>query len=174
LNTQSHETSLASLVQHISDDLADADPGTLAELRRLTPDDPGGSAFWRIVVGHLDRELPAGDNRNEALRRWAVILRACAQLHGLHNSSRRLGTALAKAGVSEARVNKLLRTSGDALFDQVRAITHQLVSAGTLVDVTGFTRLVLSDGRPHEREIRQGIANDYYAVIFSVEKENND
>jgi CRISPR type I-E-associated protein CasB/Cse2 len=173
LNGQGNEAggSLVSLIQCIVDDLNDADPGTRAELRRLTPDDPGGPAFWRIVVRHLDRELPVGDQRDQALRQWAAILRALAQLHALHNSSHRLGTVLAEADISELRVNKLLRTSGDRLFDQVRAVSHQLVSAGVSVDVTGFARLVLSDDKPNERAIRQGIANDYYQVTFNTEKE---
>lgn len=166
-------SSLASLIQQIAVDLAGADNGTLAELRRLHPDAPGGRAFWRIVVTRLEPDLPVGDKRDEALRRWAVILRALATLHGLHNPGQRFGTVLAKAGVSEARLNKLLRVSGEALWDAVGAVTHQLGSAGAPVDLTGFAYLVLSDGRPHEREVRQHIANDYYGTIFDDKKENN-
>jgi hypothetical protein len=86
-------SSLASLIKRVSSQLTDAGPGTLAELRRLRPDDPGGPAFWRVVVTGLEPELPAGDARSEALRRWAVILRALAYLHDLHTPGCRLGTA---------------------------------------------------------------------------------
>lgn len=173
MNLQTTETaSLASLVGRIAAELAEAPPGDLAELRRLTPDDPGGAAFWRIVVTRLDPEhLPGGGPaRDDALRRWAVILRAIARLNGFHNPGRRFGTALAEAGVSEMRLNKLLRASGDPLFDQVRAVTHQLTTAAAPVDLTGVARLVLSDGQPHEQAVRQTIANDYYAVIFLNER----
>ncbi len=163
--------SLGSLIAQIAAELGDAGTGALAELRRLTPNDPGGPAFWRVVVTRLDPELPAGgDPRDAALRRWAVILRALAALDGLHNPGRRLGAALAEAGVSELRLNKLLRTSGEPLFDQVRAVTHQLATAAAPVDLTGLARLVLSDGQPHEQAVRQTIANDYYAVIFHTER----
>ena len=50
--------SLSFLIQEISDDLTGAGTSTLAELRRLRPDDPGGAAFWRIIVRYLDHELP--------------------------------------------------------------------------------------------------------------------
>lgn len=101
-----------------------------------------------------------------------MILRALAELHGLHNSSRRFGTALAEAGISEARLTKLLRVGGEALWDGLRAVTHQLVSTGRTIDMTGLARLVLTDGAPNEQAVRQGIANDYYQVIFSAEQEN--
>jgi len=172
MNLQTTETaSLTSLVGRIADELAETPPGDLAELRRLTLDDPGGAAFWRIVVTRLDPDLPGGGPaRDDALRRWAVILRAIARLNDFHNPGRRFGTALAEAGVSEMRLNKLLRASGAPLFDQVRAVTHQLATAAAPVDLTGVARLVLSDGQPHEQAVRQTIANDYYAVIFNNER----
>jgi CRISPR type I-E-associated protein CasB/Cse2 len=172
MNPQPTEArSLGSLIGQIAAELRDAGTGDLAELRRLKPDDPGGSAFWRVVVTRLDPELPAGgDSRETALRRWAVILRALAALDGLHNPSRRFGAALAEAGVSELRLNKLLRASGEPLFDEVRAVTHQLAAAAAPVDLTGLARLVLSDGRGDEQSVRQTIANDYFNVIFHTER----
>jgi CRISPR type I-E-associated protein CasB/Cse2 len=152
--------SIQSAIERIARDLADADSGTLAELRRLRPDEPGGAAFWRIVVRHLEPELPVGDERIEALRRWAVILRAFAQLE--HRPGYRLGTALAESDVSEARVTRLLRVHNEAMWDAIGAITHQLASAGIPVDITGIVLLVLSDNAPHEQSVRQGIANDFY------------
>jgi CRISPR type I-E-associated protein CasB/Cse2 len=172
MNTRlSEPVSLTSLIQQICDDLADAGTGTLAELRRLRPDDPGGPAFWRIVVRHLDLGLPVGDRRDDALRRWAAILRALAELNGLHHPGRRLGTALAEVGVSELRLNKLLRAGGEPLFDEVRTVAHQLATAAVPVDFASVARLVLSDGQPHEQAVRQTIANDYYAQIFRAAKE---
>jgi CRISPR system Cascade subunit CasB len=172
MNPQSSDiTSLPFLIQQISDDLADAGTGTLAELRRIRPDDPGGAAFWRIVVRRLDLELPVGERRYDALRRWAVILSALAELEGLHNPGRRLGSVLAQADVSEARLTKLLRVNGEALWDAVRGVTHQLASANAQVDMAGFARLVLSDGRADEQAVRQTIANDYYERIFHAKKE---
>lgn len=71
MNSRPEATSLASLVQRISDDLAEADSGMLAELRRLQPDDPGSSTFWRIIVRYLDAEIPAATT---AMRRCVAGL----------------------------------------------------------------------------------------------------
>jgi CRISPR type I-E-associated protein CasB/Cse2 len=170
----SEVASLASLIRQIARDLAEAGTGERAELRRHKPDDPGGPAFWRIVVSRLEPDyLPGGGSaRDNALRQWAVILRAIAELDGMHNEGRRLGAALADIQVSELRLNKLLRASGEPLFDEVRTIAHQLATAAVPVDLTGIARLVLSEGQPHEQAVRQTIANDYYGEIFRAEKES--
>jgi CRISPR type I-E-associated protein CasB/Cse2 len=167
-------TSLASLVEQIAADLAQASAGELAELRRLTPNDYGGSTFWRILITRLDPELPRGEpERSRALGQWAIILRALAELGALHHPRQSLGTAMAEAGISELRLNRLLRAGGEALFDEVRRITHQLVSAGVAVDTTDVARLVLSEGRSDALRVRQHIANDYYRQLYRKEKETN-
>lgn len=175
MNPQPNESAtLASLIGRLAAELNEASTGELAELRRLVPDDPGGAAFWRIVVTRLEPDhLPgAGFQREQALRRWAVILRAMATLQGLHEPRHRLGAALAEAGVSEVRLNRLLRAGGETLFDQLRGVVHQLAATGIIVDLIGIARLVLSNGRADEQAVRQTIANDYYARIFRTEKEN--
>ncbi len=172
LEPTTETASLASLVGRIAAELAEADTGTLAELHRLTPDDPGGPAFWRIVVTRLDpgHLPPGGPGRDEALRRWAVILRATAQLADPRDPGTHLGQALAEAGVSELRLNKLLRASGETLFDAIRSITHQLASKAQPANPIDLARLVLSDGRSDEQSVRQRIANDYYKVVFQDER----
>ena len=81
---------------------------------------------------------------------------------------------MAEAQVSELRLNRLLRASGEALFDEVRRITRQLVSRGAAVDATDLARLILSDGRSDELSVRQRIANDYYRQLYrQQEKEGN-
>ncbi len=167
--------SLSSLVGRIAADIAEASTGELAELRRLTPDDYGGSAFWRVVITRLDPELLSDEPaRASALRQWAIILRALAELGDLHDPRHRLGSSMAEAQVSELRLNRLLRASGEALFDEVRRITRQLVSRGAAVDATDLARLILSDGRSDELSVRQRIANDYYRQLYrQQEKEGN-
>lgn len=157
---------LASLVGQVAWDCAEVlSPGELAELRRLRYDEPGGPAFWRLVARRIEpaSRLPEdGPARVEAERRWAVILRAVAELASLHRPGRRLGIALAAAGVSEGRVLRLLRAHGEVLFDAVRTTTHQLATAGEPVDATDLAHLVLSSERDREEEVRRRIARDFY------------
>lgn len=143
-------------------------PGDLAALRRLRPEDPGGAALWRLVANRLEpaQALPeGGPARLELERRWAVILRALAELALLHSPRRPLGTALAAAGVAEGRLLRLLRAQGGALFDAVRTTAHQLATAAEPVDLTLLAHLVLSAGRADEEEVRRRIARDYFRSV---------
>ncbi|HVN89180.1 MAG TPA: type I-E CRISPR-associated protein Cse2/CasB [Candidatus Binataceae bacterium] len=165
--------SIAVIIGRIAADLAGSDSGRLAELRRLQPEEPGGSAFWRIVVTQLEPAgyVPGGgEAREDALTRWAVILRALATLEHRAGGTR-FGKVLAEAGISELRLNRFLRTSGDALFSHVRTVTHQLATHAQPADLTALALLVLSDGKPNEQAVRQGIANDYYQQVFAAERE---
>lgn len=141
-------------------------PGDLAELRRLDPRRgtvTTGGAFWRIVVGDLERyDLLDGYADKSALRRWMAILQGLAMVYDLNGEALRLGQAMARAGISEARLIRLLRASGDPLLAHVRPIAHQLRSQAQPVRWADMARLVLSDGRDHADTVRQHIASDYY------------
>jgi len=142
-------------------------PGEVAALRRLRPDQPGGPAFWKIAVRHLEpAELLADAGapwRDEEERRWAMVLAGMAEMKGLHRPGRALGRVLAEAEVSEARVLRLLRAQGeDALAAAVRAVVHQLASGGHRVDWHDLAELIRSAGRPFEGSVRRRIATDYY------------
>lgn len=162
------------IVWEIDNDLLS--PGEVAELRRLDPDEPGGGAFWKAVVFHLE---PAGQLRGaDAEARWALVLRAIGELHALHRPRRRLGRALAAAGVSEMRLVRLLRADLEALDSLLRAVTHQLASAGEPVDLADLAWLVVTARgsgatRESEERVRRGIARDYYRGLRKATEESN-
>ena len=147
-------------------------PGDVAALRRLRSDDASSAAFWRVVVTHLEPALPnGGPAREEAERRWAVILQAMAEMENCHAQGARLGRALAAAGIAEPRVLKLLRASGEALFDAVRVTAHYLASTATMSAHVEIARLILSDGHDDGERVRRQIARDFYAQQERNEKE---
>jgi CRISPR type I-E-associated protein CasB/Cse2 len=156
---------LASTVNAIANAIEKSlTPGDVAALRRLRPGDPSCAAFWRLVATQLAPVLPAGGSaRDEAEHRWAVILQAMAEMVGFHAPGRYLGRAFVSAGIAEQRVLKLLRASGEALFDSVRVTAHHLASSATAADHAEIARLVLSDGREDEERVRRRIARDFYA-----------
>ncbi len=142
-------------------------PGDLAALRRLDPDDPSNPAFWRIVVGHL---VPVGAlseerrDRDQAEACWAALLSGMAQMHGLHVPGRRLGRALAAAGLSELRFVRLLRARERQLLSEVRTAARYLAARAEPVDWVDFARLVLSHDTKRAESVRRGIARDYYSA----------
>jgi CRISPR type I-E-associated protein CasB/Cse2 len=169
------ETTLAAIVGRIAYDLEQRlGPGDVAELRRMHPDSPVCPAFWRILIEHLDAQLPAAEAaRTEAITRWSAAIQAMAELRGLNRPGARLGSAAAAADVSELRVIRLLRASGVALLDGLRTLAHQLATAAVAVDCADLARLVLSDGRADEQAVRERIAYDYYGALNRRDKENS-
>jgi CRISPR type I-E-associated protein CasB/Cse2 len=139
-------------------------PGDVSALRRLGTAGWGVPIFWRIVTRTLEPLglIASGERREQDEKRWAVVLAALAALDGQHVRGVRLGRALAEAGVSELRVERLLRAHDDALLALVRPLAHQLASKGTKFDQVGLVELVLSDGAAHEDLVRRAIGRDFY------------
>ncbi|HMQ22633.1 MAG TPA: type I-E CRISPR-associated protein Cse2/CasB [Planctomycetota bacterium] len=140
--------------------------GLKAELRRMREGDVDCSAFWKIAVRHLADELEGPEeNVSDRERRWGVILSTLASMPHRHRPGRRLGAAMAEAGVSEARVLKLLRARGSAVPDTFRAVCHQLETASQPVAWSELAHLILSEGRSDEERVRRRIARAYYRSI---------
>lgn len=161
-----NDTRLGTVIGGIARDLvAVLAPGDVASLRRLRPGDPGCAAFWRLVATRLEpADLLPGEAaaRLEAERRWGVILAGMARMQGLHQFRARLGVTLAEADVSELRFLRLLRAHDESLADAVRVTSHTLAAKAKPVDWFDLARLVLSDGRADEDEVRRHIARDFY------------
>ncbi len=142
-------------------------PGEVAELRRLEPDRTPGAAFWKTLAFHVEPAGQLRDTDTDAEERWKLILRAIGELHSLHRRGRRPGRALAAAKISEMRLTRLLRADLDGLAANLRAVSHQLASAGEPVDLGGLAWLVITArgaGQPNRRQdrVRHDIALDYY------------
>lgn len=90
---------------------------------------------------------------------------------GLHQPGRRAGAALALA-TSEARFTRLLRASGERLWDELRHTTHQLASSAEPFDWTDLVELILSDGSDRADQVRRRLARDFYETLARIEKED--
>jgi CRISPR system Cascade subunit CasB len=138
-----------------------ADPGTQASLRRADPASPP-AAFYRVTVRILDDILSGeGPSRDAMERAWVVIASAMARASGML-APVPLGEAMAKAGVAEMRLLRLLEARGDQLADIVRNVVHQLTQKGQRFDPRDLANLVLTDGTEFAREPRRRIARNYY------------
>lgn len=147
--------------------LEHADPGVLARLRRMAPEQPPAE-FFRFSVAALDDVLPqSGRWRHEQESRWAAIVKLMAIALGTNPraggllSDEPLGKALALAGVSEMRVLRLLDAGDAQLVEHSRHVVHQLVSKGRAFRIDDFADLLLSSGEIAENARRE-IASSYY------------
>ena len=141
--------------------LEDADPGTLAALRRAEATSPP-AAFYRVTVGALDEHLPEGGRYRDAIEaRWVVVVSARASavdfLSGVP-----LGEALARAEVAEVRVLRLLEAHDAQLADLVRHVVHQLVQKAQPFNPNDLADLVLTDGTERAQDPRRHIARNFY------------
>jgi CRISPR system Cascade subunit CasB len=162
-----HERPLAAVIGRIAAAVQrELSAGDVAALRRLTPEDPGVPAFWKVAAAHLEGALPAGgEARDEAERRWATVLSGMALTSGLHARGRRAGAALADAGYSELRFERLLRAKGDALLHEVRTAARFVASKAAALDWTELATLVLGAGGDSDDGIRRSLARSYYAQL---------
>lgn len=139
-------------------------PGDHAELRRLDPrrgHPSAGPVFWRLATQILEADGYLRREGADELRGWMAVIQGLAVLGELHRKGQRLGTAMAEADISEARLTRLLQARGDTLLAQVRPLAHQLRSKAVAADWGEVARLVL--GAPNRAdEVRYHIASGYY------------
>ena len=132
--------------------------GDLASLRRLDPEQPDAIAFFRIAAKIVPE---AGPDR---LRRYARLVQMLALKPDALKPGR-LGSELAAAGVSEARVQKLLAARGPALARQLFLVARRLGDDGIL-PYRQLAELVLEpDDSPRADDVRLRIARDYWRAL---------
>lgn len=134
-------------------------PGPLAELRRMHHASPPGSAFWKLVFATDAAERV--NAANEA--RWVALIQAIAQTQGLHHGDHSLGSALAHAGLSEMRLNHLLRSDGARFLDEVQHVARFLAAKGQHLPTRPLGFLVLHTTDSDDRT-RRSIARQYFAT----------
>jgi hypothetical protein len=143
--------------------LEHADPGTLSALRRADPSSPP-PAFYRLAMAVLDEHLAqfadGGALREEIESRWALVVSLMAIGQDYLIPPTPLGEALAKAGVAEMRLLRLLEAQSAQLPDLVRPLVRQLVQKGQSFDANEVANLVLA--RDDDRTPRRQIARNYY------------
>lgn len=142
--------------------------GDLAQLRRLDPAMPAGAAFWKLVAWVLEPAgclPPAEAARDRAEQQWACVIAAMARCQGLHRSGINLGAALATAGYSEQRFERLLRASEQRLTDAVREVATYVAVRAEPFDAADLADLVFSDERAHAEHVRRRLARSYYGAL---------
>jgi len=139
--------------------------GDLAELRRLSPEDAGSPAMWKVLSEVHDRDL-SGPELEHALPAWACALQAVAQLAGAGGPrGRKLGPALAAAEFSELRLLRLLRADPPNLYREIRTAAQFLAQKGVDVNPLELGKLALEAHRDGMERLRRSIAHGYYREL---------
>jgi CRISPR system Cascade subunit CasB len=134
--------------------------GTVAELRRLRPNDPASPAFWSVMAEYW--EVPYSDD--EAHRK-ACLLSSLARTKGLHNPKVTLGSALAEASYSEFRYVRLLRAQDNLLFKEIELMAEFLNSKAQQASWTQVAELLFTRDEEKAESLRRKISHDYYKTL---------
>ncbi|MFB6263812.1 MAG: type I-E CRISPR-associated protein Cse2/CasB [Bradymonadaceae bacterium] len=145
--------------------------GDVAELRRISPEEPYTPALWKVMEDLDLRETPYWLSEDERETRWAALLMGMAMTTGLHEFDRPLGSALAEAGWSELRFVRLMRADGERLIEEVRRMAQYLSSKEEAADWTDVGKIVFSQTGEYAEEYRRDVARDYYSALYRQENQ---
>lgn len=121
-------------------------------------------AFWKLFNPDV---ISATSEVARSIQesRWAEIVRGLALSLDVSDGAASPGEALAKAGYSELRLQRLLRAGGDALSSELESAARFLATKAESFEWTDLALLVLSpDGDPGE-QARRRIARTYFSQL---------
>ncbi len=143
--------------------------GDLAELRRISPEEPFTPALWRLLLMLDLDESPYWIDQGKWERRWATLMMGMAHCAGLHEYEISLGRALAEAGWSELRFVQLMRARDETLEKYLRRIAQFLSSKNQQANWTDVARLLFFQSGDATENVRLSISRDYYSAIYQQE-----
>jgi CRISPR system Cascade subunit CasB len=143
--------------------------GDKAALARLDPQGLRPHQMAALSRGLLHAGLSPEQWRPVTWQRWALIAHGMA-LAG-HDAKGRLGEQLARAGVSESRLTRLLTARGDAFVQGLPPLLRLLGSKAIAPNWYELGRLILKEASPdpEDREdaeaLRLRIAGAYFSAV---------
>lgn len=140
--------------------------GERAALKRWSPGQALPLAFYRLWLRHVGDDLPA----ERQLEIWMLIAWGLALLgEGAHRPGRPLGQALAEAGFSEARLERLLAAPDALRADLLMNAIRFLAAKGESFDWQGAAYLLLASNASSRERIHRRIARDFYRNLKEKE-----
>lgn len=143
--------------------------GELAQLRRITPDQPYTPALWRILLLTESNKTQAGLTQDIWERRWATLLMAMANNIGLHSYDVALGEALANAGWSELRFVKLMKSKDEMLEMQMRQVARYLAGKNQVANWADAAKLLFYQNGVTADKVRLDISRNFYSTLYKIE-----
>lgn len=136
--------------------------GERAALKRMALDGPAPLAFHRFMLRHVDPPW-----QTEAwIPQWRTLICSLAiQRDGGFDPSKPLGQALAEAGFSEQRLERLLAATGETLRSLSIRAARQVAAKGVAADWRQLTELLFSRNPEIREAVNRRIARDYYRTL---------
>lgn len=161
-NYRDEVAKLSGQLQHLSN-------GELAELRRISPEEPFTPTLWRLLLSRDLDKAPHWIDQVEWEKRWATLLMGMAHCAPYLDMNRSLGAALFEAGWSELRLDKLLRARDEQLNFLIRRVAHYLANKSQPANWADVARLLFFQGGKTSEEVRIGISRAYYRAEYHKE-----
>jgi len=143
--------------------------GQLAELRRISPENPFTPTLWKLLYEYDLQDAWLGLDQDTYERRMATLLMGMAHCAGLHDYGTRLGEALAESGWSELRFVRLMEARGETLEALMRRLAQYLASKGQKANWVNVAWLLLGQDGDRAETTRLGIARDFYGTLYRKE-----
>lgn len=133
--------------------------GHRAALRRLDTHNPGGPAFWELLLRYVPEDLRKTRIEESS---WALLMKGAAFMApSTHRQGARLGRVLAQIDYKEARLSRLLMHDAERFPDDFLRLCRTLAQKGAAVDwVRDMGPLVLGNPETSARRI----GKDFYAA----------
>lgn len=133
--------------------------GDRASLRRWSPGQPVPLAFYRLWLRHFEDDPP----HESRIGTWMGIVWGIATLGpDSHSASRPLGQALADAGFSEERLERLLSAPDEIRIDMFISAVRYLAAKDAQFDWTEAATFLLTTDAGKRELINRRIAQQYY------------
>jgi CRISPR system Cascade subunit CasB len=157
----------------LSDYIEHAGNGERAALARMDWDNMKPHQLAALARALVAAGMQPEQWRPDRWPRWALVAHGIA-LAG-HDRSKRLGYQMAKAGIAESRVSRLLTSRGESFSQNLPRILRLMVSKGARPNWRELGELVIAEGSPSARhqlraeEIRLQIAGTYFPEMARAE-----
>ncbi|TSE20599.1 CRISPR type I-E CasB/Cse2 [Tepidimonas alkaliphilus] len=133
--------------------------GDRSALRRWAPGQPVPLAFYRLWLRHVGADLPA-QYQTEA---WMLIAWAIVTLgEKAHDPQRPWGQALAEAGFSEGRLERLLSAPADVRADLFVQAVRFLAAKDERFDLVEAALYLVTEDEAKREGLARRIAQAFY------------
>lgn len=134
--------------------------GERAALRRMMSGQPLPLVFYRFALQYLPEGWDCGQDREQD---WVTLVAGIALMSpNAHRSDLPLGKALAEAGYSEARLERLLAAEGNIRRVLLLRAARFLAAKGFACNWVDAAQLLLTRDPQKREQVHKRIARDFY------------